>query len=63
MRKKLFQTSNIDMLLLRILMEKYMYGYELMQTLENMSNSIFVLKAGNISFIAYIGKRRAYSVI
>ena len=43
-----FQNSNIDMLLMRILKEKDMYGYELIQKIKQMSDSRIVLKTGTI---------------
>lgn len=43
-----FQNSNIDMLILKILEEKDMYGYELIQKIDRISNSSFVLKAGTL---------------
>lgn len=43
-----FQNSNIDMLVLKILEEKDMYGYELIQKIDHISNSNFTLKAGTL---------------
>lgn len=48
MKNKAFQNSYIDMLLLKILQEKDMYGYELMQRIEAASNSVLSLKVGTI---------------
>lgn len=48
MGNKVFQTSNIDMLILSILLQKDMYGYELIQVLNEKSKMLFELKAGTI---------------
>lgn len=48
MGNKIFQTSNIDMLLLKILLEKDLYGYEIILVLKEKSNLLFELKAGTI---------------
>lgn len=48
MGNKIFQNSNIDMLLLKILEEKDVYGYELIQKINNVSKQKFVLKAGTL---------------
>lgn len=48
MGNKTFQTGNIDMLLLKILLEKDLYGYEIISILKEKSNLLFELKAGTI---------------
>lgn len=48
MGNKIFQNSNIDMLLLKILEEKDMYGYELIQKINDIAKQRFVLKAGTL---------------
>ncbi len=45
--KKLL-SGNTSMLLLQLLSEKDMYGYEMIETLEQRSNSLFELKAGTL---------------
>lgn len=41
-------SGSTSMLLLGLLQEKDMYGYEMMETLESRSNHIFELKAGTL---------------
>ena len=41
-------SGNTAMLLLQLLSEKDMYGYEMIETLEQRSNHIFALKAGTL---------------
>ena len=55
-----FQNSNIDMLLMRILKEKDMYGYELIQKIKQMSDSRIVLKTGTIYPILHSLEREGY---
>lgn len=45
---KTFQNSYIDMLLLKLLKKKDMYGYEIVEILSEQSNNIFKLKAGTL---------------
>ncbi len=45
--KKLL-SGNTSMLLLQLLSEKDMYGYEMIETLEQRSNFLFELKAGTL---------------
>lgn len=45
--KKLI-SGNTSMLLLQLLSEKDMYGYEMIETLEQRSHSVFQLKAGTL---------------
>ena len=62
MSNKFFQSSNIDMLLLKILQEKGMYGYELIQKLENISESNIMLKAGTIYPLLHALEKEGYVV-
>lgn len=62
MSNKFFQSSNIDMLLLKILQEKDMYGYELIQKLENISESNIMLKAGTIYPLLHALEKEGYVV-
>lgn len=62
MGDKVFQNSNIDMLILRILKEEDMYGYELIQKLDHMSNSKFVLKAGTIYPLLHTLEKEGYII-
>lgn len=48
MGNKIFQNSNIDMIIMKVLEEKDMYGYELIQKIEQISNYYFKLKTGTI---------------
>ena len=41
-------SGNTSMLLLKLLSEKDMYGYEMIETLEAKSNHVFELKAGTL---------------
>jgi DNA-binding PadR family transcriptional regulator len=41
-------SGSTSMLLLRLLEEKDMYGYEMIETLEKKSNNVFTLKAGTL---------------
>ena len=41
-------SGSTSMLLLRLLEEKDMYGYEMIDTLEKKSNNVFTLKAGTL---------------
>ncbi len=45
--KSLIQGS-LSMLILRLLEEKDMYGYEMIETLRSRSNQVFELKAGSL---------------
>ena len=45
--KSLVQGS-LSMLIMRLLDEKDMYGYEMIETLRNRSNDVFELKAGSL---------------
>lgn len=57
-----FQNSNIDMLILKILAEKDMYGYELIQKIDHISNSSFALKAGTLYPILHTLEKAGYVV-
>lgn len=41
-------SGSTSMLLLRLLEDKDMYGYEMIETLESKSNHVFTLKAGTL---------------
>lgn len=41
-------SGSLTMLLLKLLEEKDMYGYEMIETLRNRSNNVFELKAGSM---------------
>lgn len=45
---KNFASGNTAMLLLKLLEEKDMYGYEMIQTLREKSENVFELKAGTL---------------
>lgn len=57
-----FQNSNIDMLILKILTEKAMYGYELIQKINHISNSNFTLKAGTLYPILHTLEKAGYVI-
>ena len=42
-------SGSTSMLILRLLEDKDMYGYEMIETLEAKSNNVFTLKAGTLS--------------
>ncbi len=46
--EKSLLSGSTSMLLLRLLEEKDMYGYEMIETLESRSNHVFSLKAGTL---------------
>ncbi|MDE6847560.1 MAG: PadR family transcriptional regulator [Lachnospiraceae bacterium] len=41
-------SGSTSMLILRLLEEKDMYGYEMIETLQKKSNNVFMLKAGTL---------------
>ncbi len=45
---KTLVSGSTSMLILRLLEEKDMYGYEMIETLESRSNHVFSLKAGTL---------------
>ena len=45
---KVLMSGSLTMLLLRLLEEKDMYGYEMIETLRGKSNNVFELKAGSL---------------
>ena len=45
---KTVSSGNISMLLLQLLSEKDMYGYEMIESLRARSNNVFELKAGTL---------------
>ena len=45
---KVLMSGSLTMLLLRLLEEKDMYGYEMIETLRKKSNNVFELKAGSL---------------
>ena len=62
MGNKIFQTSNLDMLLLRILQEKDMYGYELIQKLEMISEKSVMPKTGTIYPLLHTLEKDGYVI-
>ncbi|MGN0408595.1 MAG: PadR family transcriptional regulator [Bacteroides sp.] len=62
MGNKVFQNSYIDMLILKILQKKDMYGYELIQKIDNVSNSFFEMKAGTIYPILHTLEKSGYVI-
>ena len=41
-------SGSTSMLILRLLEDRDMYGYEMIETLEEKSNNVFTLKAGTL---------------
>lgn len=62
MGSTVFQNSYIDMLLLKILQKKDMYGYELIQEIENIPNSDFRVKTGTIYPILHTLEKQGYVI-
>lgn len=60
MSKNVFQNSNIDMILLKLLEKEEMYGYELIQKIDQISDSKFILKTGTIYPILHELEREGY---
>ena len=46
--EKSISSGSTPMLLLKLLSEKDMYGYEIIETLKNRSNNVFEMKAGTL---------------
>lgn len=46
--EKSLMAGSLSMLLLKLLSEKDMYGYEIIETLEKRSNNVFSMKAGTL---------------
>ena len=56
-------SGSVTMLLLKLLSEKDMYGYEMIATLRERSNNVFELKAGSLYPVAsQYGRKRFGSV-
>ncbi|MDD3367621.1 MAG: PadR family transcriptional regulator [Lachnospiraceae bacterium] len=53
-------SGSTSMLLLRLLEEKDMYGYEMIETLESRSNHIFNLKAGTLYPLLHLLEEKNY---
>ena len=47
-KDKILQTGNTSMLILKLIEEKDMYGYEMIETLQKRSDNTFSLKAGTL---------------
>ena len=54
LNKSLIQGS-LSMLILRLLDEKDMYGYEMIETLRSRSENVFELKAGSLYPLLHTG--------
>lgn len=53
-------SGSTSMLLLRLLEEKDMYGYEMIETLEKKSNNVFTLKAGTLYPLLHSLEEKSY---
>ena len=53
-------SGSTSMLLLRLLEEKDMYGYEMIETLEKKSNNVFTLKAGTLYPLLHLLEEKNY---
>ena len=53
-------SGSTSMLLLRLLEEKDMYGYEMIDTLESRSNHVFSLKAGTLYPLLHSLEEKGY---
>ncbi|MBR5565764.1 MAG: helix-turn-helix transcriptional regulator [Roseburia sp.] len=59
--KSLIQGS-LAMLILRLLEEKDMYGYEMIETLRGRSNNVFELKAGSLYPLLHSLEEKSYVI-
>lgn len=55
-------SGSTSMLLLRLLEEKDMYGYEMIETLESRSNHVFSLKAGTLYPLLHSLEEKGYLI-
>lgn len=55
-------SGNTTMLLLKLLSEKEMYGYEMIETLRERSNNVFALKAGTLYPILHTLEEQNYLI-
>ena len=62
MGTKKFQESYLDMLLLKLLSQKDMYGYEIIQEIRERSSELFSLKAGTLYPLLHLLEREGYLV-
>lgn len=53
-------SGSTSMLILRLLEEKDMYGYEMIETLEKKSNNVFTLKAGTLYPLLHSLEEKSY---
>jgi len=53
-------SGSTSMLILRLLEEKDMYGYEMIETLESRSNHVFSLKAGTLYPLLHTLEEKRY---
>lgn len=53
-------SGSTSMLLLRLLEDKDMYGYEMIETLEKKSNNVFTLKAGTLYPLLHSLEEKSY---
>ncbi|MBD5544882.1 MAG: PadR family transcriptional regulator [Lachnospiraceae bacterium] len=53
-------SGSTTMLLLKLLSEKDMYGYEMIETLQKKSNNVFALKAGTLYPLLHSLEERGY---
>lgn len=55
-------SGSTSMLLLRLLEEKDMYGYEMIEALEKKSNNVFTLKAGTLYPLLHSLEEKKYLI-
>lgn len=53
-------SGSTSMLVLRLLEEKDMYGYEMIETLEKKSNNVFCMKAGTLYPLLHLLEEKGY---
>ena len=56
-------SGSMGMMILRLLTEKDMYGYEMIDTLKKRSENVFELKAGTLSAASWTGRKAVCHVL
>ena len=56
-------SGSTTMLLLKLLSEKDMYGYEMIETLQKRSQNVFVLKAGTLYPLLHSLEEKGYLTV
>ena len=56
-------SGSTTLLILRLLEEKDLYGYEMIELLRQRSKNVFELKAGTLSAAAFFGSKRFFNLL